>query len=86
MRYALYRGLAQVSKLVRLKFAAMNPKGLPDGTQNGNLVSLSCYFLPVRIFFALRPAWLFPGRPLFDRLAPRCQLTARCHFFGSMAY
>ena len=28
MRYTRYRGLAQVSKLVRLKFTAMNPKGL----------------------------------------------------------
>ena len=28
IRYTLYRGLAQVSKWVRLKFAAMDPKKL----------------------------------------------------------
>ena len=69
MRYTHYRGLAQVSNWVRLKFAAMNLKKLArwKARQYPQLFRPP-YFAPVFISLLLRSAWKFPGRPLFDRL------------------
>ena len=41
MRYTQYRGLAQVTNWVKLKFAAMNLKKLPCG--NGTTISVSLF-------------------------------------------
>lgn len=54
MRYTLYRGLAQVSKWVRLRFAAINLKSWPYGDP-GTLFRISqnpISFCPPYLYFA----------------------------------
>ena len=67
MRYTLYRGLAQVSKWVRLKFAAMNLKKL--ARWKAKQQSSSSVFYPYVSFMLCGLPGHFPGRPLFDKLA-----------------
>ena len=49
MRYTLYRGLAQVSKWVRLKFAAMNLKKLARWKAK-RLSTLSFLLFPAHMY------------------------------------
>ena len=62
------------------------PKPTKKKRGNGNRVSLPCCFLPVRIFYALRPAWIFPrqaafrqavGMDAFSRPSPFVSVTRR---------
>ena len=69
MRYTFYRGLAQVSNWVRLKYAAMNLKKL------ARWKARSFFFLFFPCFFQLYTPIIscslsapFLDRPLFDRL------------------
>ena len=74
MRYTLYRGLAQVSKWVRLKFAAMNLKKLArwKAKQPSRLSALLLSACTYLYMFCALPGHS-PGRALFDRLRiPRC--------------
>ena len=54
MRYTFYRGLAQVSKWVRLKFAAMNLKKLANWRSRQHTKPFCSLFSPVFpiIYFA----------------------------------
>ena len=64
MRYTLYRGLAQVSKWVRLKFAAMNLKKLV----RWKALRTSFPLLPFPLLY-LEPGYSFRVSGFFDRLA-----------------
>ena len=44
MRYTQYRGLAQVSNWMKLKFAAMNLKNWPAGCGRSSLLHSCLYF------------------------------------------
>ena len=57
MRYTQYRGLAQVSNWVKLKFAAMNLKKLAKWMWKDNTSSL----LPLlfQLFYARNPAYSY---------------------------
>ena len=68
MRYTFYRGLAQVSNWVRLKFAAMNLIKLQDGKPECAFpISFHCFvcFFPSIL---CRLSGFSPNRPLFDKL------------------
>ena len=72
MRYTFYRGLAQVSNWVRLKYAAMNLKIL------ARWKARSFFSLSFPGFFHLHTPFIscglsapFLDRPLFDRLKAR---------------
>ena len=64
MRYTLYRGLAQVSKWVRLKFVAMNLKKLA----RWKAFCPSFPLLPFSLLY-LEPGYSFRVSGFFDRLA-----------------
>ena len=65
MRYTLYRGLAQLSKWVRLKFAAMNLKKLARWKAK-RLSHLSfLLFAALMYLYALRPARTFSWQAAF---------------------
>jgi len=66
MRYTHYRGLAQVSNWVRLKFAAMNLKKLArwKAKRHAQLFHPP-YFYAIYLFLFLRPAWRFPWQAAF---------------------
>ena len=66
MRYTLYRGLTQLSKWVRLKFAAMNLKKL--ARWKAKRLSTLSFLLFAALMYRGLPG-LFPGRPLFDKLS-----------------
>ena len=68
MRYTPYRGLTQVSKWVRLKFAAMNLKKLASGEAKRQARFFSLlYFARIYPFMLCGLSGLLPDRPLFDR-------------------
>ena len=67
MRYTLYRGLAQVSKWVRLKFAAMNLNNLARWKAKQLSRPSFLLFSALCIFYALRPARVFPRQAAFRR-------------------
>ena len=70
MRYTFYRGLAQVSNWVRLKFAAMNLKKLARWKTRRRFPSLNLpLFFHFLSLYHLRPVWKKPDRPLFDKLS-----------------
>ena len=72
MRYTFYRGLAQVSNWVRLKFAAMNLKKLARWKARKRFApssSATSYILSLINFVACLV--MKPDRPLFDRLRGR---------------
>ena len=69
MRYTFYRGLAQVSNWVRLKFAAMNLKKLARWKTRKRFApssSATSYILSLINFVACLV--MKTDRPLFDRL------------------
>ena len=57
MRYTHYRGLAQVSNWVRLKFAAMNLKKLANWKARRIVPTPHFTFLPQFLFHILQPVW-----------------------------
>ena len=79
MRYTQYRGLAQVSKWVRLKFAAMNLKKLARWKWRG----LTPAHAPLLVFFSFflfdKIGPMLLHRPyFFDRLRQTSELTDVC--------
>ena len=80
MRYTHYRGLAQVSNWVRLKFAAMNLKKLArwKAKRHAQLFHPP-YFYAIYLFLFLRPAWRFPWQAAFRQAGGTGQ-TARPPF------
>ena len=75
MRYTHYRGLAQVSNWVRLKFAAMNLKKLARWKTRRHSPLLLSNFFKYIFLQILRPAWFLPDQAAF-RQADRSEITA----------
>ena len=81
MRYTHYRGLAQVSNWVRLKFAAMNLKKLATWKTRKRFVPSSTatsYILSLINFAACLV--MKPDRPFFDKLSKKSFLLIPKHF------
>jgi hypothetical protein len=70
MRYTHYRGLAQVSNWVRLKFAAMNLKKLArwKTTKRFAPASSTAYSYILSLINFVACLVMKPDRPFFDRL------------------
>ena len=88
MRYTFYRGLAQVSNWVRLKFAAMNLKKLarwkagkrfapPSSTPSSYILSL------INLVACLV---MKPDRPFFDKLSGAAPWAAPQNFSGELPF
>ena len=81
MRYTFYRGLAQVSNWVRLKFAAMNLKKLARWKTRKRFAppSSTAYSYILSLINFVACLVMKPDRPFFDRLWQVTILVA-CHF------
>ena len=65
MRHTHYRGLAQVSNWVRLKFAAMNLKKLANWKARRTVPTPHFPLLPQFLFYILRPVWFLARQAVF---------------------
>ena len=71
MRYTHHRGLAAVTRWVRLKFAAINLKKLANWSWKNSLFLFLDICFP--IFYTKTPVFLSRKQGFFDRLRPSIQ-------------